>query len=189
MLPLLLPPLQPQHLTPPLRLLLHFVPSQNFHLLKGGGSNVPFLTPFAVLSCGPEDSSKAPHPRFRERLSEGGAGREERLCAGWLHHTEQPFYQLHLKTKFASGWARWVTQQLYPGDLEYILTEELGSVGSFKSERPFFMSALDQWLNKRTRQSASPSPKRRRSIPQVLALTTAPECVGTHALAASVLGG
>lgn len=106
---------------------------------------------------------------------------------GWLHHTEQPFYQLHLKTKLASRWARWVTQQLYPGDLEYILTEELGSVGSFKSERLFFMSALDN--NKRTRQSASPSPKRRRSIPQVLALTTAPERVGTHALAAPVLGG
>lgn len=102
---------------------------------------------------------------------------------------EQPFYQLHLKTKFASRWTRWVTQQLYLGDLEYILTEELGSVGSFKSERLFFKSALDQWLSKRTRQRASPNPERRRSIPQVLALTAARGHVGTHALAAPVLGG
>lgn len=27
---------------------------------------MPFLTPFAVLSCGPEDPSKALHPHFRE---------------------------------------------------------------------------------------------------------------------------
>lgn len=42
---------------------------------------------------------------------------------------------------------------------------ELGTVGSFKTERVSFMSALDQWLNKRTGQGASPNPERRRSFP------------------------